>query len=225
MEDVFELQDDIVTSIAATVGPEITFAEIERARGKQPGTLDAWDHYLRGLAAYHKMTKDGLSDAVSHLSEVVDIEPDFADAYAQLGQCHFYIALNGWVRPVRNGFEEAKRLGEEAVRLAPSSPQTNYALAHALAATGQTERAIDLNRNFAEAYAVLGLALVFFGETEEGLTACLRAIRSNPRDARGSLLFSGLAMPIGSLATMNRPSKCRKKVCTNFKPTTAAWSF
>lgn len=164
------------------------------------------------------MTKDGLSDAVSHLSEAVDIEPDFANAYAQLGQCHCYIALNGWVRPVRNGFEEAKRLGEEAVRLAASSPQTNYALAHALAATGQTERAItaarraiDLNPNFAEAYAVLGLALVFFGETEEGLTACLRAARSNPRDARGSLLFSGLGHAHWILADHEQAVEVSKK--------------
>ena len=47
MDDVFELQDDIVARIAATVGPEITLAEIERTRSKRPDTLDAWDFYLR----------------------------------------------------------------------------------------------------------------------------------------------------------------------------------
>ena len=34
--DLFELQDDIVASIASAVGPEITLAEIERSRGKRP---------------------------------------------------------------------------------------------------------------------------------------------------------------------------------------------
>ena len=47
MEDVFELQDDIVARIAATLGPEITLAEIERTHGKRPETFNTWDHYLR----------------------------------------------------------------------------------------------------------------------------------------------------------------------------------
>jgi TolB-like protein/class 3 adenylate cyclase len=58
IDDIFELQDDIVASIAAIVGPEITTAEIERARGKRPDTLDVWDYYLRALAAFHKMTSE-----------------------------------------------------------------------------------------------------------------------------------------------------------------------
>ena len=51
MDDLFELQDDIVASIASVVGPEITLAEIERARGKRPDDLGAWDHYLRAIAS------------------------------------------------------------------------------------------------------------------------------------------------------------------------------
>ena len=75
IDDVFELQDDIVARIATTVGPEITLAEIERARVKRPDTLDAWDHYLRALAAFHKMTKDDVADAISLLNEALDISP------------------------------------------------------------------------------------------------------------------------------------------------------
>ena len=56
MIDVFDLQDDIVASIATAVGPEITLAEIERSRGKRRDDLDAWDRYLRAIAAYHRMT-------------------------------------------------------------------------------------------------------------------------------------------------------------------------
>jgi hypothetical protein len=60
---VFELQDDIVANIAATVGPEITLVEVERVRGKRPETLDAWDYYLRTIAAQNKMTRDGVNEA------------------------------------------------------------------------------------------------------------------------------------------------------------------
>jgi adenylate cyclase len=69
MLDIFELQDEIVASIAATVVPEITSAEIERARIKRPNTLDAWDHYLQAIAAYHRMTEADIKAAISLLSK------------------------------------------------------------------------------------------------------------------------------------------------------------
>jgi len=199
MDDVFELQDDIVAAIAATVGPEITVAEIERARGKRPDTLVAWDLYLRALAAFHKMTKDEIAQAISLLENAIKVEPDFASAYALLGLCQAQVGQHGWVQPVRQAFEEARRLAEKAVQLAPASPETNQALAYVLVVNSEAERAItaarravDLNPNYAEAYSVLGMALVFFGELQEGLTACRRSARSSPRDARGSHLYNGL---------------------------------
>ncbi len=199
IDDVFELQDDIVASIAATVGPEITLAEIERVRGKRPDTLDAWDLYLRATAAYHRMTKDDVTEAISLLNNAIEVEPDFASAFALLGHCHAHIGMRGWVRPAREAFEEARRVAEEAVRLAPSSPDSNHALSLVLRVTGDSEQAItaarhaiDLNPNYADAYSALGHALIFSGEFEEGLAACRRAARGSPRDTRGSLLFDAM---------------------------------
>jgi TolB-like protein/class 3 adenylate cyclase/Tfp pilus assembly protein PilF len=199
MEDVFELQDDIVARIAATVGPEITQAEIERAQGKRPETFDAWDHYLQATAACHRMTKDDLEAAIGHLKKAIKIEPDFANAYALLALCHASIGMFGWTQPVRTAFEAAQHCAEEAVRLTPSSPEANQALAFVLSATGQAERAImvarratELNPNFAEAHVTLGHALVLCGDLEGSLAACRRAERSNPRDTRGSWLLNTL---------------------------------
>ena len=218
MDDIFELQDDIVARIAATVGPEITLAEIERARGKRPDTLDAWDHYLRAIAAYHKMTKDDVGEAISLLNEAIDVESDFANASALLGLCHLHIGMHGWVRPASQAFEEARRVANEAVRLAPSSPETNQALALVLWATGESEqaivaakRAIDLNPNYAEAYATLGLALTFFGELEEGLAACRKAERCNPRDTRGSRLYDAMGHAYFMLSDYEQAIEVSKK--------------
>ncbi len=199
MEDVFELQDDIVASIAATVGPEITLAEIERARSKRPDALDTWDLYLRAISAYHAMTEDTVAEAVSLLQKAIEAEPDFANAYALLGLCHVHVAMHGWVKPVSQAFREARRLTEEAVRLSPPSPETNHSLAFVLTVTGEPERgitaarrAIDLNPNYAEAYAILALALVFYGDLEACLAACQQSARSNPRDARGNHLHNAM---------------------------------
>ena len=199
MDDVFELQDDIVASIAATVGPEITLAEIERSRGRRPETLGAWDHHLQAIAAYSKMTKESVAQAIDHLEQAVAMEPRFAKALALLALCHSQNGMYGWIKPVRGAYEEASRIAHEAVRLAPTSPEANHALAFILMVTGNASqavtaarRAIELNPNFAEAFAVLGQALIFRGDIEEGLEACIRAARNNPRDTRGSWLYDAL---------------------------------
>src|SRR5258708_17420066 len=67
MVDVFELQDDIVASIATAVCPEITLAEIERSRGKRRDDLDARGHYLRAIAAYPPMTTQDMHASIAAL--------------------------------------------------------------------------------------------------------------------------------------------------------------
>jgi adenylate cyclase len=196
MEDVFALQDDIVARIAATVGPEITLAEMERARGKRPETFDTWDHYLQATAAFHRNTKEGLEAAVSHLEKAITADANFANAFALLAICYTQMGLVGWMRPVRDAYAKAREYADKAVRLGPSSAEANYALALVLAVTGQAQKAIsvarratELNPNFAQGHDILGLALVFCGDTDGALAACRNAERANPRDRRGSWLY------------------------------------
>jgi adenylate cyclase len=199
MLDIFEMQDEIVASIAATVVPEITSAEIERARIKRPNTLDAWDHYLQAIAAYHRMAEADIKAAISLLEEAIDLEPEFANAYALLARCHLEIGQRGWVRPVRQAYATSRRIAEKAVRVGPSSPEAHQALAFVLIAVGEAERAvtvarraIDLNPNYAEAQLILAFALVFCGDLEGSLAACRQAQRGNPRDSRRSLLYDAM---------------------------------
>ena len=86
----------------------------------------------------------------------------------------------GFVRRDRHSREHAIGSSKLFV-LAPSNPETHQSLAVVLAITGQAKdairvarTAIDLNPNFAEAYAVLGRALIFCGDLEGGLAGAIR---------------------------------------------------
>jgi adenylate cyclase len=63
IEDVFELQDRITSSVVGAIAPKLEQAEIERAMRKPTESLDAYGHYLRGVAHYHVFTKDSLLEA------------------------------------------------------------------------------------------------------------------------------------------------------------------
>ena len=58
LEDIFDLQDQVTASVVDAIAPKLEQAEIERTRRKPTENLDAYDYYLRGLAAFHQWTKE-----------------------------------------------------------------------------------------------------------------------------------------------------------------------
>ena len=57
LEDIFDLQDQVTTSVVGAVAPKLDQAEIERAKRKPTESLDAYDYYLRGMADVQRLTK------------------------------------------------------------------------------------------------------------------------------------------------------------------------
>src|SRR6202012_2585619 len=57
LDDIFELQDQIATSIVGAIASQLERAEIERARRKPTGNLSAYDHYLRAMPHLHRGTR------------------------------------------------------------------------------------------------------------------------------------------------------------------------
>ena len=58
MADIFELQDQVVTSVVGAIAPQLEKAEIERAKLDMTGDLAAYDFYLRGLASWNRWTAE-----------------------------------------------------------------------------------------------------------------------------------------------------------------------
>jgi TolB-like protein/class 3 adenylate cyclase len=199
MDDPFQLQDEFVAAIASTAAPEIIQAEIARSRLKAPKSFDAWDHYLRAVDHYHAMTANDIERAIPHLEEAVKLDPQFAAAYGLRSLCEANAAARGWHRPVKVAFQLSERFAELAVRLSPTSPETNEALAFVMLCTGRSQeaqlvaqRSVELNPYYARSHAVLGHVLLCLGNLEGALIACEEALRSTPRDRRGSWLFDAL---------------------------------
>jgi len=103
LEDVFELQDNVASSITGVIEPTLRQAEIERARRKRPDSLDAYDLYLRALPhAFTAMPEDA-DKAAALLIKAVELEPDYAVAHAIIAFCHEQ-------RYLRGGMQEETRL-------------------------------------------------------------------------------------------------------------------
>ena len=58
----------MTASVVGAIAPRLEQAEIERAKRKPTESLDAYDYYLRGMAAVHRWTREGNDEALARIS-------------------------------------------------------------------------------------------------------------------------------------------------------------
>src|SRR5215472_13194218 len=117
MEDVFDLQDKVTASVVAAIAPKLEQAEIARSRRKPTESLDAYDYYLRGLAAIHLWTKSGCAEALAHFYRAMELDPAFASAYGMAARCYSMGKVGGWIETTSKEIAEADRLATLAADL------------------------------------------------------------------------------------------------------------
>ena len=99
------------------IAPQLERAEVERESRSQPGVPDARDYYLRGMANLHRGTRDFTDEALAQFYRALQIDPDFASAYAMAAWCHLWRKANGWMTDRPNEIAEGTRLARRAVEL------------------------------------------------------------------------------------------------------------
>ena len=113
LEDVFDLQDRITSSIVATVTPRMMAAEIARAQAKPTDNLSAYDLYLRAIAEIRENTESSISQALELLDRAIAADPRFSSAYGFVACAHWNRFIYSW-----GSIAEAKARGYEAAKLA-----------------------------------------------------------------------------------------------------------
>jgi len=203
LEDIFDLQDQIATSVVGAMVPKLEQAEIERARRKPTDSLDAYDYYLRGLASAHRRTREGTSDALQLLVRASELDPEFATPHGLAAECYLDRKLNGWMsdrdQEVAAAARHARRaaaLGrDDAVALSLGGRALGYFVGEFDDALALTDRALALSPNLAIAWLASGMVRVFRGgEPDRAIEHLARAMRLTPLDPFMSHMQSGIAL-------------------------------
>lgn len=191
LDDVFELQDRVATSVACELVPQLRVAEIDRAKRKPTDSLHAYDHYLRALANTYKWTKSAHEAALPMLYEAIRLDANFAAAYALAGMCYTLRKQSRWMTDVEAESAEATRLSRRAIELASDDDPWSLAVAgFNLAYVAEElevgadliERGLVLNQNFALGWHFSGWVKIYLGEPEVALEHLERSLRLSPRD-------------------------------------------
>jgi tetratricopeptide (TPR) repeat protein len=191
----------VTASVVAAIAPKLEQAEIERSRRKPTESLDAYDFYLRGLAAAHQWTKASSEEALAHFHRAIELDPGFASAYGMAARCYSLRKVGGWVEDPVKDIAEVDRLARKAAELGRGD-----AVALATAAIALTfvvgdldrgrefvDRATALDPNMAWAWLFSGWTRVFLGEPEAANEQIARAIRLSPLDPHRASMFGAMA--------------------------------
>jgi TolB-like protein len=188
LEDVFTLQDQVATSVVARIAPRVGRAEIERAMRKPVNNPDAYDCYLRALAAAAEDTRESSQEALRLCARAITLDPGFAAPYGLAANCYATRRLNYWTNDANAEAAETRRLvshvskigGDDALALS----RAGWSLATVCNDVEDGAALIDVglsyNPNLASAWTNRGMVSVFLGHHEAALDQLQRARRLSP---------------------------------------------
>ncbi|HEX9321856.1 MAG TPA: adenylate/guanylate cyclase domain-containing protein [Xanthobacteraceae bacterium] len=192
LEDIFDLQDQVTGKVVGAIAPRLEQAEIERAKRKPTGSLDAYDYYLRGMAITYQMTKCANDQALKEFKKAIELDPDFAPPYARAAYLYLLRKANAWMTDSVQESAEACRLAKEAIHLGRDDAIVLSLAGLVLAYVGRdinagaalTRRALSLNSNLAYAWGASGWISICLGEKDTAISDQATAMRLSPLDPR-----------------------------------------
>jgi adenylate cyclase len=187
LHDIFSLQDEVTQKIVAVLEVKLTGGERERLGRPPTDNLEAYDAFLRGESALWHFTKESHAQARRMFERALELDPQYATAYADLGWTYLVEFALQWSQDPQT-LERAFALAQKAIALDEALSQAHiisgvvylWQKQHAQA-IAEGERAIALAPNSAEGYAWLANILNFAGKPEEAQGLAEQAMRLNPQ--------------------------------------------
>lgn len=203
LDNVFELQDRVTSRIVESL--KLTLTENERSQiiHKYTNNIEAYDHFLRGWQYFWNMSREGNQIARESYLKAIEIDSNFARAYANLALTYAYEYLNGWSEDPELTIKKANNYANRAVELDNKIPQVYWALGvvqnysrNYIDALETSRMALALDPNYADGYGLLATVLNYAGQPKPALETMTKAMRLNPRHPaiyrimRGEIYFN-----------------------------------
>jgi adenylate cyclase len=201
LADVFELQDSVTTHVVSAVEPNLRATELIRTRAKPPSSLTAYDLYLQANYELSLIEKSSFDRAEALIREAIELDPNYADAFALLAQTLGAAGSIGW-RALIDARAEALAAARTAARLDSNNPVVLATNAYAEAlCQGSFERsddcaarALHLAPSSAHVRTECGIAFAFGGNYDAAISNLKVALRLSPFDPMAYRMYHGLAM-------------------------------
>jgi adenylate cyclase len=182
--DIFDVESIITKRVVGAAAVELTRFERERALAKPTNNLAAYEFVLRGRGALSHDTRDSNDEASALFQRAIDLDPNYADAYAALGGAYYEAIVSGWSEFRVQDLERAEALAHKALALDATTTRAYQVLSFINLfrkrfdlALAQIDRALEFNPSDADNYAYRGSILTWEGRAAEALPWLEGALR------------------------------------------------
>jgi serine/threonine protein kinase/lipopolysaccharide biosynthesis regulator YciM len=188
MKDIFAIQSDVAIQIAAALKTSLSPGEKELVQRKPTENLTAYEYYLRGRDYYSRYRKQDNENAIELFKKALELDPNYAMAYAGLGDAYGQGVGKFRFAPV--WLDSAIEVSQRAISIDPNCAEAYKALGVSYLVKGffrealdANLRALELNENYEPAMANAGWAHLSMGQLDEALKWIRRAVSRNPSTA------------------------------------------
>jgi DNA-binding winged helix-turn-helix (wHTH) protein/TolB-like protein/Flp pilus assembly protein TadD len=198
--DLFAIQDEMVAKLVELLPGKISEVERQRLAKRYTRSLEAYDYFLQGQASFLVRRSEENEKARELYRKALHLDPKFARAYAALAMTY---AMDYRLRESAGALpalDRALELAETARLIDPDIPEVYWAIGFVHAQSRRHEqaieslqKAIELDRSFADAYAFLGGIHTYIGEPAKSIPLLRTAMRLNPNGGYLYFLLLGRA--------------------------------
>jgi adenylate cyclase len=200
LDDIFDLHDQVAREVAGAVEPNLREAEINRSLRKPTTSLDAYDLYMRGLAAFRNLSPDDLRATLELTRQAIDLDPGFARALALRALCIQHLQAGKADDP--DAMAEALSLAHAALAASTDDWEAASFAATVISSMGgsietalsASQRALTLNPNGYLALMHNGWIQCIAGNPAAAINPFTRALRLSPRDPFSGFCEAGLGL-------------------------------
>lgn len=173
LDDIFKVQDEIASSVAAALKVKLLGQEGEKITASGTNDTAAFQAYLRGMHYKNQGSdKDAMRNAVRAFENAIELDPQYAQAYAGLASSWDLLTTNSFIR-----FEEG------IPNIASSAA-----------------RAIELGPDLADGYLVQGRMLLHYKLDQQGARKAINmAMKLNPGNSEVQVEFARISCYFGDV--------------------------
>ena len=185
-ENLFEIQTEVSQAIANALHAALSPDEQQRLARVPTENLEAYELFMRGRQEWMARTAESTSNAVEFFQRAIDLDPEYAEAWAGLGDAYRHQVPYGGLPPDEM-FAKAELAILKALDLNDQLADAHAAMGALLQQQGEfllgrpyLERAIELNPNYSSAYNWLGLTYNFDGDYEKSIEIFRKGLEVDP---------------------------------------------
>jgi DNA-binding winged helix-turn-helix (wHTH) protein/tetratricopeptide (TPR) repeat protein len=184
--DIFAVEDSIAERVAGALELRLSGEERLLLTKRYTETVEAHEFYLKGRYHANKFTLESFYKAIECFDRALDLDPDYAMAYAGIAEAH-WIAADLYLNP-KDALQKTKEASGKAIAIDDTLAEAHTFMAGAkysldwdwVGLEREFKRAIELNPGFAPAHQWYGWCLGTMGRHDEAIAESERAKQLDP---------------------------------------------